>query len=97
MRGRRLIWGTMLIDFYATFFSSARMMLPIVADQLLHVGVQGYGLLATAQPVGAVSTGVILPLRRDIRRPGAIMLALFLAKKLTKFPLHHDLPFPIEA
>jgi len=64
----------MLIDFYATFFSSARTMLPIVADRLLHVGVQGYGLLATAQPVGAVSTGIILSVRRDIWRQGATML-----------------------
>lgn len=75
VRGERLIWGTMLIDFYATFFSSARTMLPIVADRLLHVGVQGYGLLATAQPVGAVSTGIVLSLRRDIWRQGATMLA----------------------
>jgi hypothetical protein len=37
----------MLMDFYATFFSSARTMLPIVADRLLHMGVQGYGLSAT--------------------------------------------------
>ena len=75
VRGERLIWDTLLIDFYATFFSSARTMLPIVADRLLHVGVQGYGLLATAQPVGAVSTGIILSLRRDIKRQGATMLA----------------------
>jgi MFS family permease len=75
VRGERLIWGTMLIDFYATFFSSARTMLPIVADRLLHVGVQGYGVLATAQPVGAVTTGILLSLRRDIRRQGATMLA----------------------
>ncbi|HEY7349106.1 MAG TPA: MFS transporter [Ktedonobacterales bacterium] len=74
VRGTRLIWGTMLVDFYATFFSSARTMLPIVADRVLHVGVQGYGLLATAQPVGAVSTGVILSLRRDVRRQGLTML-----------------------
>ncbi len=75
VRAERLIWGTMLIDFYATLFSSARTMLPIVADRLLHVGVQGYGLLATAQPVGAVSTGIIVSLRRDIKRQGATMLA----------------------
>jgi MFS family permease len=75
VRGARLIWGTMLIDFYATFFSSARTMLPIIADRLLHVGVQGYGLLATAQPVGAVSTGIILSVRRDIKQQGATMLA----------------------
>jgi MFS family permease len=75
VQGSRLIWGTMLIDFYATLFSSARTMLPIVADRLLHVGVQGYGLLATAQPVGAVLTGFMVSLRRDIRRQGATMLA----------------------
>ena len=71
----RLIWSTMLLDFFATFFSSARTMLPIVADQLLRVGAQGYGVLATAQPVGAVLAGVVLSLRRDIRRQGAALLA----------------------
>ncbi|MCB0155762.1 MAG: MFS transporter, partial [Anaerolineae bacterium] len=70
----RLIWSTMLIDFVATFFSSARTMLPIVANDMLGVGVQGYGLLATAQPLGAVLTGVILSLRREIHRQGLALL-----------------------
>jgi MFS family permease len=74
-RRTRLVWGTMLLDFYATFFSSARTMLPIVADRLLHAGAPGYGLLATAQPLGAVLAGVALALRRDIRRQGAALLA----------------------
>lgn len=73
-RGSRIIWSTLLIDFYATFFGSARTMLPIVADQLLRVGVQGYGFLATAQPMGAVLTGITLALRRSIRRQGPILL-----------------------
>lgn len=73
-RGARLIWSTILIDFYATFFSSARTLLPIVADRLLRVGVQGYGALATAQPVGAVLAGVALSLRRGVRRQGAVLL-----------------------
>ncbi len=74
-RRTRLVWSTMLLDFYATFFSSARTMLPIVADQLLHAGAPGYGLLATAQPLGAVLAGVALALRRDIRRQGVALLA----------------------
>jgi len=74
--GSRLIWSTMLLDFFATFFSSARTMLPIVADEILGVGVQGYGLLATAQPVGSVIAGTILSLRRDIHHQG---VALFLS------------------
>ncbi|GAB4456753.1 MAG: MFS transporter [Anaerolineae bacterium] len=70
----RLIWSTMLLDFFATFFSSARTMLPIVANDILGVGVQGYGLLATAQPIGAVLAGSILSLRREIQRQGAVLL-----------------------
>ena len=70
----RIIWGTMLLDFFATFFSSARTMLPIVASDVLGVGVEGYGLLATGQPVGAVIAGTILALRRDIHRQGAVLL-----------------------
>jgi MFS family permease len=72
----RIIWGTMLLDFFATFFSSARTMLPIVADRILKVGVEGYGVLATAQPVGAVVAGVALALsRREIHRQGFWLLA----------------------
>jgi len=70
----RLIRSTMLLDFFATFFSSARTMLPIVAEEILGVGVQGYGLLATAQPVGSVIAGAFISLRRDIQRQGVILL-----------------------
>ena len=34
VRGTRIIWATMLLDFVATFFSSARTMLPLVAGQI---------------------------------------------------------------
>jgi MFS family permease len=70
----RLIWSTMLLDFLATFFSSARTMLPIVADSILGVGVQGYGVLATAQPLGAVLAGIVLSWRKSIVRQGAVLL-----------------------
>ena len=70
----RLIWSTMLLDFFATFFSSARTMLPLVARDILGVGAEGYGILATAQPVGAILAGVTLALRRGIRRQGVVLL-----------------------
>lgn len=70
----RMIWSTMLLDFFATFFSSARTMLPIVATDILGLGVEGYGLLATAQPVGAVIAGAVLALRKDIYRQGIVLL-----------------------
>lgn len=70
----RLIWSTMLLDFFATLFSSARTMLPLVARDILGLGARGYGLLGTAQPAGAVIAGVILALRRDVHRQGVVLL-----------------------
>lgn len=48
-----LVWS-MVLDFFATFFSGALTLLPIFADQILHVGPKGYGVLAAAPAVGAL-------------------------------------------
>lgn len=69
-----MIRATMLVDFFATMLGSARTLLPIVADQVLGVGAGGYGLLATAQPLGSLLAGTLVSLRRDIRRQGAVFL-----------------------
>ena len=44
----------MLLDFFATFFASAMALLPIFAQDILHVGAQGYGLLSAAPAAGAL-------------------------------------------
>ena len=72
--GKRIIVGTMLLDFFATLLASARTMLPIVAGEVLGVGAVGYGLLATAQPVGALLAGLVLSLRAELKRQGVIFL-----------------------
>lgn len=69
-----MIRSTMLVDFFATVLGSARTLLPIVADQILGIGGGGYGVLATAQPLGALITGTIISTRRDIFRQGALFL-----------------------
>lgn len=74
VRSTRIIWGSMLLDFFATFFSSARTMLPLVAGQILNVGAAGYGLLATADAVGSLAAGSIISLRNDIYRQGFVLL-----------------------
>ena len=70
----RVIWSTMIVDFLATVLGSARTMLPLIAGEVLGVGAAGYGLLATAQPVGSVIAGSIVSLRRDIWRQGLVFL-----------------------
>ena len=55
-----LIRSTMLLDFFATFFSSATALLPIFAQDVLHVGARGYGWLFAAPAAGAVLTSAIM-------------------------------------
>jgi MFS family permease len=55
-----LIRSTMLLDFFATFFSSATALLPIFAQDILHVGVQGYGWLYAAPAAGAVLASAVM-------------------------------------
>jgi MFS family permease len=74
-----LIRSTMLIDFFATFFASAMALLPIFAQDVLHVGARGYGILAAAPAVGAsIATLAMLPLSARITRQGAMLVGAVL-------------------
>ena len=70
-----LIRSTMLLDFCATFFSSATALLPIFAQDVLHVGPQGYGWLYAAPAAGAVTmSAAMVLLTHHIRRRGAVLV-----------------------
>ncbi len=70
-----LIRSTMLLDFFATFFSSAMALLPIFAQDILKVGANGYGWLYGAPAAGALITGAaMVPLTDRIRRRGLTLL-----------------------
>ena len=70
-----LIRSTMLLDFFATFFSSATALLPIFAQDILKVGAKGYGWLYAAPAAGALATSaVMVPLTERIQRRGPTLL-----------------------
>ncbi len=69
-----IVRSTMLLDFFATFFSSANQLLPIFAAQILQVGALGYGLLTAAAAVGSLLAGGMMGFLTHIRRPGAVIL-----------------------
>jgi len=70
-----LIRSTMLLDFFATFFSSATALLPIFAQDVLHVGAKGYGWLYAAPAVGAVLASAVMVRAVDwIERRGIVLL-----------------------
>jgi MFS family permease len=68
-----MVW-TMALDFFATFFSGAMSLLPIVADQVLRVGPRGYGWLAAAPAVGAVLGSIYTSIHPLPRRQGKVLL-----------------------
>ena len=70
-----LIRSTMLLDFFATFFSSAMALLPIFAQDILRVGAEGFGWLYAAPAAGALITSIALvPVVERIEHRGATLL-----------------------
>lgn len=69
-----VIISSMLLDFLATFFSSANTLLPFVAQDILKVGPVPYGWLASAQSAGGILAGLSLSQRTRLQRQGRLLL-----------------------
>jgi MFS family permease len=68
-----MVW-TMGLDFFATFFAGSMSLLPIFADQVLHVGAAGYGWLVAAPAVGALLGSLYTSVWPLPRRQGRVLL-----------------------
>lgn len=75
VRSKTMLWSTMLLDFFGTFFASATALLPIFATKILHVGPEGLGLLYSAPAIGAVLTGLVFSHFHHLRKQGIILLS----------------------
>jgi MFS family permease len=71
---RRLFLGAMTLDLLAVLFGGAVALLPIFAEDILHSGPQGLGLLRSAPAIGAVLMSSALALRPPPRRAGRTFL-----------------------
>jgi len=69
-----IIVQTMTLDFAATFFASATMLLPIFARERLHVDARGYGFLAAAPAIGSVITALVMARIGTFRREGRLVV-----------------------
>jgi hypothetical protein len=80
LMARRLFLAAMTLDLVAVLFGGAVAILPIFAEQILHVGPEGLGALRAAPAVGAVLMSAALALRPPPGRAGRtflIAVALF--------------------
>jgi len=67
----RLLLGAISLDLFAVLFSGATALIPVFAQDILHVGADAGGLLRTAQGIGAALTAFVLtqrPLDRHVGR-----------------------------
>ena len=72
---RPIFLGAMTLDLLAVLFGGAVALLPIFAEEILHVGPQGLGALRAAPAVGAVLMSISLALRPPPRRAGRLFLS----------------------
>lgn len=71
----KLVLSAISLDLFAVLFGGAVAMLPFFADNILHIGPEGLGILRAAPGIGAVATAFYLlhfPLKRNA---GKILLA----------------------
>lgn len=80
LAGARFIWrrqpllAAMTLDMFAVIFGGAVILLPIYADQILHVGPAGLGWLRAAPALGAITMAFVVAHSEPWRRPGLVML-----------------------
>ena len=74
VRHNPVILSLMVLDFLATLFASALLLMPIFADEILGVGESGLGLLYSASAAGAVAGGLVLSALPVAHRPGRMVI-----------------------
>jgi MFS family permease len=72
-----LLLAAISLDLFAVLLGGATALLPIYAEDILHVGPVGLGWLRAAPALGAVLTALALAHRPPLKRPGrALLLAV---------------------
>jgi MFS family permease len=69
-----LLLPALTLDMFAVLFAGVTALLPAVATDILHVGPFGYGMLRSAQSVGAITMALLAGRLPPWRRPGRVLL-----------------------
>ena len=97
--GQPVVLGALALDLFSVLFGGATALLPVFADEILHVGPQGLGLLRAAPAAGAVVMSLVLAHRPPLRRAGRTLLvnvALF-GVAMIAFGLSRSFPLSLIA
>jgi MFS family permease len=71
---KKVILGASSLDLFAVLLGGATALLPVYADQILHVGPIGFGWLRAAPSIGAFAMAMWIAHRAPLPRPGLALL-----------------------
>lgn len=74
LRSTPIIMSTMSLDFFATFFGAASVLLPALSEQVLKVDRSLLGVLYAAPAMGALVSGLVMSWLGNVPRQGKIVL-----------------------
>ena len=74
VRSKPIVLGAISLDLFAVLFGGATALLPVYADQILHLGAFAFGVLRAASGIGAFLMAVLLSGRTPNRNVGRTML-----------------------
>lgn len=70
----KVILGALSLDLFAVLFGGAVALLPVFADEILHAGPEGLGVLRAAPSVGAALTMLWMSVQKSLNKPGVTLL-----------------------
>lgn len=74
VRRARLLLGSISLDMFAVLLGGATSLMPIFAQDILHAGPRGLGLLRAAPAIGALTISIVLARRPIQHSAGKLML-----------------------
>ena len=72
----RILLPVMALDMFAVLFGGAVAVLPVFADQVLHLGSEGLGLLRAAPAIGSIMTALYFAVKPMKNIRGSVLLAV---------------------
>lgn len=99
VKSKTIIWSTMVLDFFSTFFASVSALFPIFAKDVLYVGPQGLGFLYASPSIGATLAGFCIAHMGTLSKQGKILLVsvVFFAIGTIIFGLSKSFPLSLLA
>ena len=89
--GNRTLLSVMALDMFAVLFGGAVSMLPAFADEVLHIGSEGLGLLRAAPAAGSILMGLFLALNplKKVRAQTLLYAVIGFGLAIIGFGLSH--------